>query len=104
MDLVAANSTAGREQGPQWWLLSSRQLASGRWHSQISRVMPRGPSLRQEPGPSFEAPLPAWSLAGDGRRWFVGLGHPPFQSEPVPGRCHAAAALSGTVVELRRGS
>jgi len=104
MDLVAANSTAGREQGPQWWLLSSRQLASGRWRSQISRVMPLGPSLRLEPGPSFEAPLPAWSLAGDGSRWFVGLGHPPFQREPAPGRCHAAATLSGTVVELRRES
>jgi hypothetical protein len=104
MDLVAATSTAGRDQAPQWWLLNSRQLATGRWRSEINRVTTLGPSLRQEPGPSFEAPLPAWSLTGDGSRWFVGLGHPPFQSEPAPGRCHAAAALSGTVVELGRGS
>lgn len=106
MDLLAATATtpapAGREPGPQWWLLSSRQLASGRWRSQISRVITLGPTLRQEAGPSFEAPLPAWSLAGDGHRWFVGLGHPPSQNEPTPERCDATAALSGTVVELRR--
>jgi hypothetical protein len=94
MDLLA-NETS-------WLLLSSKKLNAAQWASRITKVQIRPQGIHQRPVLSFQAPLPAWSLAGDRRQMFVGLGHPPFQSEPSPGRCIAADRLSGTVLKLKR--
>jgi hypothetical protein len=92
MDLIA--NQAG------WLLLTSEQRASQRWRSQITAVQPSGQRISQKPRLSFEAALPAWSLASDGTTWWVGLGHPPFQPETTPGQCSAADQLSGTMVAI----
>lgn len=84
-----------------WLLLSSRQLAAGRWRSEIARVQRRGERLLSRTLLRFEAPLPAWSLATAPERWFVGLGHPPFQGEGTPDRCSPELRLSGSVVALQ---
>jgi len=94
MDLVA--DPAG------WLLLSSERLAPQRWRSQITAVQASGPLISQRPLVSFEAALPAWSLASDGISWWVGLGPAPFQPETTPPHCSAADGLSGSVVALSR--
>ena len=94
MDLVA--DQAG------WLLLSSERLGPQRWRSQITAVQASGPGLSQRPLVRFEAPLPAWSLAGAGHSWWVGFGPPPFQPETRPHQCSAADGLSGSVVALSR--
>jgi hypothetical protein len=88
--------------GAGWLLLSSRKLDATHWASRITEVQIRPQGIHQQPVLSFQAPLPAWSLAGDRRQLFVGLGHPPFHSEPSPGRCRAADRFSGTVLKLKR--
>lgn len=92
MDLVAHQ--AG------WLLLSSERLAPQRWRSQITAVQVSGSRLSQRPLVRFEAPLPAWSLAGAGRTWWVGFGPPPFELETRPHQCSAADGFSGSVVAL----
>jgi hypothetical protein len=91
--------------GQGWLLLSSVELAPQRWRSRISRLTTTPGGSRSQELVRWQAPLPAWSLAaeraGDAGRWFVGLGHPPFRREPLADRCHAADAVSGTVVALR---
>jgi len=94
MDLVA--DQAG------WLLLSSERLAPQRWRSQITAVQASGSGFSQKPLVRFEAPLPAWSLAGAGSTWWVGFGPPPFQPETKPQHCSAADRLSGSVVALSR--
>jgi len=94
MDLLA--------NGTGWMLLSSKKLNSAHWASRITKVQIRPQGIHKQPVLSFQAPLPAWSLAGDRHQMFVGLGHPPFQSEPSSGRCIAADRVSGTVVKLER--
>jgi hypothetical protein len=87
-----------------WLLLSGRLVKLGRWQrgqSQIVRLRPQGEGLAQHTLVSFTAPLPAWSLAAAGGRWFVGFGPAPFQPEASPGDCTEAERLSGSVVELR---
>lgn len=88
-------------EGSNWLLLSSKQLSSERWRSQVTRVGLNGHHFQREELVAFEAPLPGWSLAGDQHRFFVGLGHPPQQAEPTPGTCSSADRLSGTVVSLQ---
>ena len=83
-----------------WLLLSSERLAPQRWRSQITAVQASGSRLSQRPLVRFEAPLPAWSLAGAGTTWWVGFGPPPFQPETRPHPCSAADGLSGSVVAL----
>ena len=90
-----------QREGSNWLLLSSSQLSSQRWRSQITRVGLNGQHIKMEEVLAFEAPLPGWSLAGDQHRFFVGLGHPPNQAEPSRGRCSSADRLSGTVVSLQ---
>lgn len=86
-----------------WHLLSSEKLGSARWRNRISQVhVSPDTSLHPHTLVSFEAPLSAWSLEGDHQRWFVGLGHPPFEPEPAPGHCPAGADHSGTVLQLLR--
>ena len=96
MDLIA-------NQGG-WLLLTSEQRASQRWRSQITAVHASGQRINQTPRLSFEAELPAWSLASDGTTFWVGLGHPPFQPETTPGPCSAADQLSGSVVAISPAS
>ena len=96
MDLIA--NQAG------WLLLTSEQRASQRWRSQITAVQASGQRLSQTPRLSFEAALPAWSLASGGTTLWVGLGHPAFQPETTPGQCSAADQLSGTVVAISPAS
>ena len=96
MDLIA--NQAG------WLLLTSEQRASQRWRSQITAVQASGQRISQTPWLSFEAALPAWSLASDGTTFWVGLGHPPFQPETTPGPCSAADQLSGSVVAISPAS
>ena len=102
---LGANSQAMdlQREGSNWLLLSSKQLSSMRWRSQITRVKLKGHHINMEGVLAFEAPLPGWSLAGDQHRFFVGLGHPPQQAEPSLGRCSSANPLSGTVVSLQHG-
>ena len=87
-----------------WLLLTSEQRAPQRWRSQITAVQASGQRLSQTPRLSFEAALPAWSLASDGTSWWVGLGHPAFQPETTPGQCSAADQLSGSVVAISPAS
>ena len=87
-----------------WLLLTSEQRAPQRWRSQITAVQASGQRLSQTPQLSFEAALPAWSLASDGTSWWVGLGHPAFQPETTPGQCSAADQLSGIVVAISPAS
>ena len=87
-----------------WLLLTSEQLAPQRWRSQITAVQASGQRISQTPRLSFEAALPAWSLASDGTTFWVGLGHPPFQPETKPGPCSAADQLSGNVVAISPAS
>ena len=96
MDLIA--NQAG------WLLLTSEQRAPQRWRSQITSVQASGLRISQTPRLSFEAALPAWSLASDGTTFWVGLGHPPFQPETKPGPCSAADQLSGNVVAISPAS
>jgi hypothetical protein len=83
-----------------WFLLTSERRAPQRWRSQITAVQASGQRIRQTHRLSFEAALPAWSLASDGISWWVGLGPPPFQPETTPGQCSAADHLSGNVVAI----
>lgn len=85
-----------------WLRLSVRHLGSGAWRSSVTWVITEGDRLRQLPVLSFEAPLPGWSLASVGGRWFVGLGHPPDQPELRRGLCRPADRLSGSVLVLQR--
>jgi hypothetical protein len=85
---------------PGWLLLTSERRAPQRWRSQITAVQASGQRLSQTRRLSFEAALPAWSLASDGTSWWVGLGPPPFQPETTPGQCSAADQLSGNVVAI----
>ncbi|MCX5969163.1 MAG: hypothetical protein NTV57_16330, partial [Cyanobacteria bacterium] len=87
-----------------WLLLTSEQRAPQRWRSQITAVQASGQRLSQTPRLSFEAALPAWSLASGGTTLWVGLGHPAFQPETTPGQCSAADQLSGTVVAISPAS
>jgi hypothetical protein len=87
-----------------WLLLTSEQRASQRWRSQITAVQASGQRISQTYRLSFEAALPAWSLASDGTTWWVGLGPPPFQPETTPGQCSAADQLSGNVVAISPAS
>ena len=96
MDLIA--NQAG------WLLLTSERHAPQRWRSQITAVQASGQRISQTPQLSFEAALPAWSLASDGTTFWVGLGHPPFQPETKPGQCSAADQLSGNVVAISPAS
>jgi hypothetical protein len=96
MDLIA--NQAG------WLLLTSEQRASQRWRSQITAVHASGQRINQTPRLSFEAELPAWSLASDGTTFWVGLGHPPFQPETTPVPCSAADQLSGSVLAISPAS
>jgi hypothetical protein len=88
--------------GAGWLLLSSSQRNATQWHNRISAVQIGPEGLSQQQLLSFQAPLPAWSLVADSNQMVVGLGHPPFQPEPTPGRCQAADQLSGTVLTFRR--
>ena len=83
-----------------WLLLTSQQRAPQRWRSQITAVQASGQRLSQTHRLSFEAALPAWSLASDGTTLWVGLGPAPFQPETTPGQCNEADQLSGTVVAI----
>ena len=87
-----------------WLLLTSEQRAPQRWRSQITAVQASGQRLSQTPRLSFEAALPAWSLASGGTTLWVGLGHPASQPETRPGQCSAADQLSGTVVAISPAS
>jgi len=87
-----------------WLLLTSHQRAPQRWRSQITAVQASGQRISQTPRLSFEAALPAWSLASDGTTWWVGLGHPAFQPETKPGQCRSADQLSGSVVAISPAS
>ncbi|MFZ4805447.1 MAG: hypothetical protein ACOYLI_12405 [Synechococcus lacustris] len=87
-----------------WLLLTSEQRASQRWRSQITAVQASGQRISQTPRLSFEAALPAWSLASDGTTLWVGLGPAPFQPETTPGQCSAADQLSGNVVAISPSS
>jgi hypothetical protein len=90
-----------KREGENWLLLSSTQLSSQRWRSQIIRVKLNHHHITSKELLTFEAPLPGWSLAGDQHHFYVGLGHPPQQLETSPGRCSAADHLSGSVVMLQ---
>jgi hypothetical protein len=83
-------------------LLSSSQRNTTQWLNRITAVQIGPEGLSQQQVLSFQAPLPAWSLVADPNQMVVGLGHPPFQPEPSPGRCQAADRLSGTVLKLKR--
>ena len=87
--------------GTGWLLLSSKQLNTREWTSRITEVQLSPQGISQTLLLSFQAPLPAWSLAGDQDQLFVGLGHPPFQSETSPGHCHSADRLSGNVLKFK---
>lgn len=88
-------------EGDGWLLLSSRPLPTGGWRSRIQRYTLAGQLLR--PGSvltELDAPLPAWSLAGDTNQRFIGLGSPPFQQELRVGSCSAGAPFSGLILML----
>lgn len=87
--------------GTGWLLLSSKQLNTREWTSRITEVQLSPQGISQTLLLSFQAPLPAWSLAGDRHQLFVGLGHPPFQSEASPGQCHAPDRLSGSILKFK---
>lgn len=87
-----------------WLLLTSERHAPQRWRSQITAVQASGHRISQTPRLSFEAALPAWSLASDGTTLWVGLGHPALQPETTPGQCNKADQLSGNVVAISPAS
>jgi len=87
-----------------WILLTSEPIAPQRWRSQITVVQASGQGILQTPQVTFEAGLPAWSLASNGSSFWVGLGHPPFQPEPKPGQCTRIDSLSGSVVAISPAS
>ena len=91
-------------EGDGWLLLSSRPLPQGGWRSRLQRYRLAATKRHTEDEDvlvEFEAPLPAWSLAGTAEQRFVGIGPPPFQKELPVGSCSPEAPFSGSVLMLR---
>jgi hypothetical protein len=87
--------------GDGWLLLSSRPLLQGGWRSRIQRyTLTATKPHTEDVVVEFEAPLPAWSLAGTAKQRHVALGAPPFQNELPVGSCSPEAPFSGTVLML----
>jgi hypothetical protein len=63
--------------GTGWLLLSSKQLSGVQWENRITHLDLHGDAIQRTTLLSFQAPLPAWALAGDRGRIFVGLAIPP---------------------------
>lgn len=89
-------------EGDAWLLLSSQPLLQGGWRSRIREFTLSANTLQSRSyAAEFEAPLPAWSLAGDTNQWFVGLGSPPLQNDLPNGSCNGEARFSGSILMLR---
>ena len=81
-----------------WLLLSSQQLISGIWRSRIQRytlIDNKPKTLGTEI--LFDAPLPAWSLAGDQNKIFIALGKIPLTRESIKRSCSDEGLLSGSI-------
>jgi hypothetical protein len=89
-------------EGDGWLLLSSRPLPQGGWRSRLQRYrLATTKTQTEDVVAEFEAPLPAWSLAGTTKQRYVALGSPPFQNELSVGSCGTEAPFSGSVLMLR---
>ena len=87
--------------GDGWLLLSSRPLPTGGWRSRIQRyTLTATKPHTEDVVVEFEAPLPAWSLAGTDKQRHVALGALPFQNELPVGSCSPEAPFSGSVLLL----